>query len=172
MPGMFSQYIVLLLQFCSSIGFELTNVSPQHITLEEGQNAILNCNVNDIYRWCTIKHNILKCDYEWNRYARMFTYNLDTLECNRNNVIVNQSNSTRCIIQINLVTLEDFGEWTCELQQWANNRAHASKVIGKMMLNILPKTTTTSITTTTTATTTKMKSTYIITATTEFVPII
>ena len=172
MPGSFSQYSILLLQFCSSIGFELTNVSPQQITLEEGQDAILNCYVNDIYRWCTIKHNILKCDYEWNRHARMFTYNLDTLECNRDNLIVNQSNFTRCIIQINSVTLKESGEWTCELQQWANNRAHASKVIGKMMLNILPKTTTTSITTTTTATTTKMKSTYIITATTEFVPLI
>ena len=96
----------------------------------------------------------------------MFDYIIDTLECNRDNIIVNQSTFTRCTIQINSVTLEDSGEWSCELEQWQNYRAHASKVIGKMVLNVSPKTQTLK------EPATKINSTSLITATTEFVPLI
>ena len=159
---------LLMFQFCSNIKFELIEVSPQQISVEESQDVIFNCIVNDSYRWCAFKHDNLKCDYEWNRYRRMFDYNIDTLECNRDNIVVNQSTFTHCTIQINSVTLEDSGEWSCELEQWQNYRAHASKVIGNMELKVSPKTQTQTLK----ETTTKINSTSTINAATEFVPLI
>ena len=115
------QLFVISLLYAFTNGFSLIEVQPQKISVQEGKSIVLNCAVDSYYEWCTFKHNGKKCDYEWRRDV----YNVTELDCKDYHGRAEYKgdyNNYKCGIELKFVTLEDQGEWSCEIEEYNAGR--------------------------------------------------
>ena len=126
-----------------SQSFSLTEVTPKEISVIEGEDVTFSCAVDTYYEWCTFIHNDKKCDYVWKRDY----WNVTVEDCNDYQGRIEYTGNYdyyNCAIILKSVTLEDIGEWSCELESYhvGKYRGYGYQVKGTMFLAVFPTPTT------------------------------
>lgn len=151
------QFLLIVTLLSGSVfTFEMVTVKPKSVSVDEGGSIELFCAVDSYYEWCTFKrHDGKICDFEWKRDL----WGLDVLECSEfegRYVRTGEYDKNECGFKLSNVTLEDAGQWTCELESYHSGRyrGYGYRVNGAFNVDVIVVTTTTTTTTTTTESTT------------------
>ena len=118
---------------------KLTEVKPQRISLDEGEDVKLHCAANQNYEWCNFTHNdnyqelYRLCSFKQN----IATWNVTTVHCDDFNGRIEfnyKQDLFICEITLKSVTVEDFGIWNCQLSTQTTGQDQ-----GEMILEVHPK---------------------------------
>ena len=121
------------------LSFSLQDNRKIILQIQQGQDFILSCTVDNYYEWCTFRKNARKCDFEWKRALN----NIATIDCHdfkEKADFHGNYNNHECAIKVKNATFMDSGIWTCDLESYhfGFNRGDGFKVRGAIEVKVLP----------------------------------
>ena len=116
-------------------GFNLTINSNPKSPLQEGSNVTLWCQSESKFKWCTFKHENKICERRWKNQKRCNDFKgRAKMLCNKQTV------KNICKIELKHVTLEDAGEWICEIEAFIKDKERGgNKTFGYITLDVKEK---------------------------------
>ena len=110
---------------------------------EGASNTHLQCNSNDFFKFCTFQHLGKKCIFETNYSSGDDKWTTSVANCDFGDRIQFMGNPSKkeCAIKLKNLTLDDGGEWSCEVEQQKTgdeNQGNGIIVLGKMSLKVEP----------------------------------